>query len=133
MAINTGPSYGNYLLFEFTTGTWPSGNMFRYTYSNETVSKIDCKCVTSSSSITISYSTTYSNPNCYRMIPNGALTNPTIRVDQDVLANYYLKCYFPGVLTSTFINTDGVYHIVKTNTLRRWPTLYFTEYTSLVT
>lgn len=125
--LNVGPTYGNYLMMQFNGGTWTSGNMFKYTYDNETVAQVDCKCIVGSS-ISIGYSTTYTDTNCYRMLPNNQLTQTTIIVEANIPSGQGIQCYFPGFTTSSSATMDAFFRVVNARALPNYPWLYYTYY-----
>jgi len=125
--INVGPNYGNYLQVQWNSGSWSDGNMFMYTYSNETVAQVDCKCIVAAS-ISIGYNTGYTDTNCYRMLPNNQLSQTTVIVEANVPSGQSIHCYFPGFLTSSSANMDAFIRVVNSRTPTNYPWLYYTYY-----
>lgn len=124
---NVGPSYGTYLIMQWTSGTWSNGNMFLYTYANETTAKVDCKCIVGAS-VGVGYSTTYTDYNCYRMLPNNQLTQTTIAIEADVASGQSLKCFFPGFQTSSSASMDAFFLVANSRAPANYPWLYYTYY-----
>jgi hypothetical protein len=79
-----------------------AGNPFPYATTSESAAYVECLCVVSSSTITISAGTSYTAANCTRYIPTGYPPFLTVRVTASV--GQYLSCYFPGFKNPTSSN-----------------------------
>lgn len=117
-ALNVGPSYNNYLYIDFTGGSWPSNNMFKWTYNNETIAKIDCKCYIGTAGI--SYSTVYTDTDCYRFLGQGYTSNAGIMIEMDVAAGSDLKCYFPSYYGSGS-GISAIFRVLNSRTIIAYP------------
>lgn len=118
-SLNVGPSSGNYLYVDFTGGSWSGSNLFKWTYTNETVAQVDCKCYVASS-ISINVNTAYLNPNCYRFLGQGYTTNYGIMIEQDVASGQSLMCYFPGYMGSAS-TVSAKFRVLNTRTIPAHP------------
>ncbi len=76
-----------------------NSNPFPYTDYTESAASIECMCINSGSSLTITSTLSYQNANCTRYIISGM--DPFLAVRHDVSAGQYLRCYFPGFNTPT--------------------------------
>lgn len=103
------------MLAEFlgTSGWTGTGNPFAsYTNPNIQSDELACKCISGSSPLTVSASSSIIDTVCKRRVPTGSFTNFAIVVQASASANQDLICFFPEFTISSGMSFNVEFKLV---------------------